>query len=209
MPATHDEPLGHTVLQAPQFHVSVWESTHVWPHHNLSAVQRDTHLPALHFWSLGHWFEHWPQFELSVWRSVHVLLQKLRLSSHVHTPFVQTAFWPHDRPHPPQFAPSVLTSTHEFPHAVSPDAHFETHLPCEQSSLLLHGAPHWPQFAPSEPVSEHFPLHEIFPSGHWHTPSLHVAPLSHATPHPPQLFGSVLRSMQTPAQNVRPFWHES
>ena len=47
-------------------------------------------------------------------------------------------------------------------------------------------------FAPST----HAPLHTVLPGGHAHTPSLQVAPVTHTSPQPPQLPGSVQVSPQ-------------
>jgi hypothetical protein len=74
---------------------------------------------------------------------------------------------------------------------------------------VWHDLPQPPQFAASDVVSLHVPLHDDCPEGHTHLPDLHVSPPLHVTPHPPQLFTSVVRFVQTPVQKVRPLEHDA
>jgi hypothetical protein len=89
--------------------------------------------------------------------------------------------------HPPQLKSSVLRTTHEFPQALSPDAHLSTHFPCEQSCPLWHGEPHALQFFASD-IKLVQPLPQsVMPDGQAHCPPWHVLSFEHSALHPPQL----------------------
>jgi len=113
--------------------------------------------------------------------------QSVRPVSQPHLPPLQWLSPLHVLPHAPQFESLVSSETHESPHAVSSEAHFETHFPCEQSSPEWHGCPQAPQFAASEFVSVHLPLHSVLPGAQAQFPWMHVIVAMHALPQPPQL----------------------
>lgn len=122
------------------------------------------------------------------------------VAGHPHAPAVQTSFvsgqgWPQP-PAPAQFCASLCVSVQLVPQS-SGFAPKQPQTPPWQLAPGLNVAsqlvPHVPQAAASvwrsrqrgerEGQSERLP--------HWQAPPLHVVPVPHCTPHPPQLFGSV------------------
>jgi hypothetical protein len=187
LPPLHVAPPVHGELHEPQLKLSPIGSMHsplqnFWP-----VVHRSTHFALEHFCSRGHAVPHAPQWLSSLFRSLHVLPHWVTLGSQWHAPASQCMPMLHALLQPPQLKSLLEVTMHDWPHAVSPCAHFETHLPFEQSSSLWHTAPHAPQFFASEPILTQVPLHSVFPCRHTQLLSTHVCVDSHSIPHPPQL----------------------
>jgi hypothetical protein len=81
------------------------------------------------------------------------------LHDDAHLPFTQSEPSPQKFPHEPQFAGSMESSKHEFPHCVVPPPHVVLHWPCVQSIPSPHAVPHVPQFRLSRERSLHTPWH--------------------------------------------------
>jgi hypothetical protein len=77
-----------------------------------------------------------------------------------HAPAVHAAPLSHALPQPPQFAVSVIVSTHVPLHSIPPVPAHE-HVPCEQAWSAAQVVPHAPQFSTSELVSTHTSPHRI------------------------------------------------
>jgi hypothetical protein len=207
VPATHVDPPVHTLLQVPQFQLSVCASMQVLRQYFLPGSHRDTHLPALQSWSIAHVAPQLPQFAESVCRLAHVCAlddeQSASPPVQPHCPPLHCVFPEHARPQPPQLELSVLMATHAPLHAMSSGPHIETHLPLEHSIPWSHAAPHDPQLFASAWRLAHAPPQLLVPDGQAHLPAMHVADMTQATPQPPQLLVSVCMSTHDPAQNVR------
>jgi hypothetical protein len=115
--------------------------------------------------------------------------------------------------HAPQCFTSLLTSTHEPPHWVSPGRH--AHAPASQYCAPPQDAPHAPQLVGLvDRLTQAFP--QVSASVHAHTPWSHDEPVPHEVLQLPQNFGSASVSTQLPLQIVLPAgqthapdWHAS
>jgi hypothetical protein len=134
-------------------------------------------------------------------------------------------------PHVPQLALLVcrFTQTIPFPiipppgHSVSPVAQPAVHEPATQVLSGGQRLPHPPQLRGSVSVSVQFPLQLVSPPPQTHAPFVQHAllqfvvppvqlvvhtpceqtwPDAHTVPQPPQLFGSLCESVQTPLQRT-------
>jgi hypothetical protein len=75
----------------------------------------------------------------------------------------------HVVPHAPQFAPSLVVSTHAPEQSVRPVPQpLVEHAPDEQTSPVAHAFAQLPQFAGSLPVSTQAPPQSIVPAGQVH-----------------------------------------
>jgi hypothetical protein len=119
-------------------------------------------------------------------------------------------------PQPPQLFLSCFVFTHvplpasapaSAPHISNPPGHAQ--LEALQIIPWLHFVPHAPQLAGLLVVLVHtggIPQFIVL-GGQAQTPMLHTAPPVQASPHPPQLFTSVIVSTQAPVQFVVPAGH--
>jgi hypothetical protein len=123
-----------------------------------------------------------------------------------HVPSTHVCPAMHARPHAPQFAALVATSTHAPPHIIRGAAQLgppPVHMPAVQTAPPVHPRPHIPQFDPSDVTSTQTPAHIIRGAGHveaaTHVPAVHAWPAGHVLPHPPQFAPSVITLMHAPA----------
>src|SRR6185312_15063188 len=159
----HSSPLGHGVLQAPQFFGSKRVSTHVvapaspTEHVDQPAWHVATHLPLEHTWPPPHGWPHAPQLSSFWFTSTQSPLQSVRPAWQVsaHEPLLQTFPLGHFWPQPPQSFTSLLVSMQSLPQRAVPPPHTAEHAPCEQTWSLGHLVPHAPQFWKSLCVSTH------------------------------------------------------
>jgi hypothetical protein len=130
------------------------------------------------------------------------------LSGHVQEPATQVVPWAHATPHLPQFAGSVLVSTHASPHAVCPvPGHAQA--PPTQLCAPEHGVVQLPQCSLSVEVSTQSAPHATSPTAHEepHVPLAQTSPASHAWLHDPQCASSFWRSTHALPQSVCPAVH--
>jgi hypothetical protein len=127
----------------------------------------------------------------------------------MHTPALHpVAGAAHVTPHAPQFAGSVVVSTHEAPHNVCVPG--QRHALAVHVSAAGHATLHAPQFALSVVMSTHAPPHCINGGEHIvaHVPPLHRRPVAHGRLQLPQLAVSVRTFTQCPLHGVDPAGHE-
>jgi hypothetical protein len=118
----------------------------------------------------------------------------------VHVPPTQVLSGPQRLPQLPQLRGSVSVSVHVPLHFVSPPP--QTHVPFVQLAPVPHWVPHAPQSNGSVVRSTHALLQLVVPPVQVvvHTPCEHTCPVAQTSPQPPQLFGSLCVSVQTPLQ---------
>jgi hypothetical protein len=134
------------------------------------------------------------------------------LSTHMSPP-------PQTTPQPPQLFGSLVSLRQPEGQQMSPVGHGGPplqvdallHMPPTHVSPAAQGRPHAPQFFGSvlvlvHPVAQHCsPFVQTGPplqlGGTWHMPPRHCAPVAHAMPHMPQLFGSVSMLVQPLGQH--------
>ena len=130
-----------------------------------------------------------------------------------HAPFWQVVFGPQRIPHAPQLASSAFVFVQVVPHRVSPPPHVQmplTQLPpmahCLLQALQLMLSVVRSTQAPLQLVSDwpaSVPVHVVT-----HAPLLQTCPAAHATPHPPQLSGSLCTAVHAPPLHaIPPFGH--
>jgi hypothetical protein len=126
---------------------------------------------------------------------------------------MQAPFWHvslHVAPQAPQFAPSVIRSTHAPAQALYPVLHANVHeLPLQAgvalATLVAHPFEHPPQFVALVAVFTHVPLQRVgLEEGHVHAELTQTSPPVHAyaEPQPPQLFASLAKLTHAPLQSV-------
>jgi hypothetical protein len=136
--------------------------------------------------------------------SVHTLLHRMPPLKQAHVPLWHVVPPVHTVPHPPQFALSVCSFTHEAPHGDSPPVHVSAHMPETHCWLPEHCVPQPPQLSGSVCSSTHAPLHADSPVGHAQAPPVQLSPFAQPMPHWPQSLESVCRSTHALLQLVRP-----
>ncbi len=158
------------------------------------------HAPPEQASPAAHGLPHAPQFAVSDWVSTQLPLQSAKPAGHTHAPPVQVFPPPHAWPHAPQSSGSVDRSTQLCPHAENGGVQAPTHwLAWQNGADDGHTLPHAPQFCGSASSGRHTPPHRLVPSGHVHVPFVQVWPDPHATPQPPQSWGSVCGKTQPSA----------
>jgi hypothetical protein len=119
----------------------------------------------------------------------------------------------HALPHAPQFAVSVATTVHMFPHLVYPELQEKPHVEVMQLAVPFGGArqtlPQAPQSCVLFVVSTQLPPQFVWPVGH---ETMHVPPeqtwfAPHAIPQPPQLFTSLCSFTHAAPQALKPALH--
>jgi hypothetical protein len=163
----------------------------------------------MHGWPPPHALPHVPQFSGSESRCAQASPQNAVPAGQTHLLDSHTCVVAHAFPHPPQFDPSAVVSTHDCEQAVyGGDWQVATHAPAWQSGVAPpHALPHAPQFIGSLATSVHAPLHTCFSAGQAHLPASHDCPLGHVVPHAPQLLASFVVSTHFEEQSVRPTAH--
>jgi hypothetical protein len=137
-----------------------------------------------------------PKYESNVWFSS-TMRTTWRMAGVPHWPWAQSCPAAQATPHPPQFAGSVLVSTHARPHCRAPAGQLVVQLSAAHTWSPGQTLPQVPQLSGSLDVSTQdrphaAPVMHVAPQ--WPTPQTWVP--GHALPHVPQLAGSVARSVQ-------------
>ena len=186
VPPPQVAPLGHALPQAPQLFGSVVVFTHVLPQRlgNEALLHAATHVEPLHavdppLGAAGH-VAHTPGAGPQ---------SKVPEGHDPHVPPPQVAPLGHALPQAPQLFGSVVVFTHVLPQRLGNEAllHAATHVePLHAVDPPLGAAGHVAHTPGAGPQSK-------VPEGHDpHVPPPQVAPLGHALPQAPQLFGSVV-----------------
>jgi hypothetical protein len=178
-------PLGHGVLQPPQFCGSCCVSTHVvapespTPHEDQPDWHVATHLLPWHTWPPGQGLPHAPQLSSFCVTSTQSPLQFVRPAWQVsaHEPWLQTFPDGHFLPQPPQLFTSTPWSMQSLPQWVVPVAQTVEHAPCEHTRSAAQAFPHAPQFCAFDCVSTHVSPHFTADPGP-HGPMGAASPLS-------------------------------
>jgi hypothetical protein len=193
-PATHAPPeqvvpRPHPMPHPPQLALSLCGFTHVAPHKRSPAAQLQALLAQVA--PLGHCVPQPPQSSGFVVGSTHAPLQLVSPAPQtvVHTPAEHTgAPAGHTLPQLPQLFGSFWVWMHTLLQRI-PFRHWHTPpwhaVPAAQRVLQV------PQLALFVERSRHALPHWLAPPAQTHAPATHVSPGAQATPHPPQLFGSV------------------
>jgi hypothetical protein len=101
----------------------------------------------------------------------------------------------HAWPQLPQFAGSLVGSTHVVPPQSSVGAvHVVEHTPAEHFSIPVHAFPHVPQFDLSTDVSTHTPPHKALVPDGQHVLEKQMSPAAQTLPHAPQFDVSLVGS---------------
>jgi hypothetical protein len=203
----HDFHGGHDRPQLPQLFRSEVVSTHEPAHSVLPPVQVLEQVPDEQTSRVVHAWPHVPQLSWSVLRFLQTPVQSVSPVGQVQLLDTHVFGALHDRPQPPQFALSLLVSTHEVPQVVFGGGQVVVHAPEEQSFGDAQGTPQPPQLAGSVLVSTHFPAQSVLPPVHAQDPDTHVSSERQIVPQPPQFVPSDLVSTQEPPQSVRPVPH--
>jgi hypothetical protein len=139
-PATQLAPLAQRWPQSPQFLTSVETSTQIVEHTlPVAMAPQAVHAPLWHAEPATHGAPHPPQFAWSLLVSTHAPLHALGCAGgHAHTLWTQLAPLGQAPWQLPQWAGSVMKSTHIVPHKLSGSGH--PHTPLSQTSPVGHGS---------------------------------------------------------------------
>jgi hypothetical protein len=170
-----------------------------------------THAPPTHATVNGvpkQTFPHPPQLKKSLERLRQVVPHRVVPAEQVQLPVTQIWLDAQTRPHPPQLFRSLCTSRHTPRHSRLPGAHWQT--PPTQASVVAQAWAQAPQLRGSTSRLTHTPEQLVGADGgqvEVQAPDEHACPDGHASPHPPQLAGSVWRLTQVLPHRVVPAGH--
>jgi len=185
-PVEHTCPVGHVLLQEPQFAGFVWVLTQYRPHRVSPLAQVDEHAPLTQAWLSPQTFPHPPQLFGSVRVVTQTPAQYVVFAAHelTHCPPLHTVPAAHTAPQAPQFLGSLLVLTQLPLQVVVPDGQLLTQVPWWQTEPAAQVCPQLPQFLGSVVRVTQVPPHRTSPVGQvtaWgvHLPFEQVCPWGH------------------------------
>ena len=196
-----------TLPHAPQLSSSVAKLTHTVPHLLSVSGQPVAHFPPLQTSPAAQLVPQPPQFCTSVAVFTHWPLQSFVPAGHEQLDAVHVAPPTQATPHAPQLEPSVTVSTHAPLHTVSGGSHCVWQWPVWQTEPDPQTVLQVPQLLELLWVSTQAPLQRDCPTRQVHVLLTQLAPLPHASPHPPQFFGSEAVKTHDPLQLTSPEVH--